>query len=105
MPSQLSGGQLQRVAIARALVHEPRLLVCDEPTSAIDARAGQSIMELIRQVAVQSDRVAIVVTHDPRVFSYADRIITLEDGRVVGDQSQKPEIPSLQAVPIGVKSA
>ena len=68
LPSELSGGQQQRVAIARALVHRPRLLVADEPTSAIDARTGQAIMELIRQVALQPDRVAVVVTHDaPRV--------------------------------------
>jgi len=86
LPSQLSGGQQQRVAIARALVHEPRLLVCDEPTSAVDAKAGHAIMELIRQVAVQPDRVAVVVTHDPRVFDFADRIVTLEDGRVAGDR-------------------
>jgi putative ABC transport system ATP-binding protein len=82
LPSQLSGGQQQRVAIARALVHEPRLLVCDEPTSAVDARTGQNIMELIRKVALQPDRVAVVVTHDARVFRFADRIVTLEDGRV-----------------------
>jgi putative ABC transport system ATP-binding protein len=86
---QLSGGQQQRVAIARALVHEPRLLVCDEPTSAIDARTGQAIMELIRAVALQPDRVAVVVTHDPRVFGFGDRIVTLEDGRVAGDE--RPE--------------
>lgn len=82
LPSQLSGGQQQRVAIARALVHHPRLLVADEPTSAIDARTGQAIMELIRQVALQPDRVAVVVTHDARVFGFGDRIVTLEDGRV-----------------------
>jgi len=91
LPSQLSGGQQQRVAIARALVHRPRLLVCDEPTSAVDAATGQTIMELIRQVAVQPDRVAVVVTHDARVFSYADRIVTLEDGRVAGDRRGKPQ--------------
>ena len=83
---QLSGGQQQRVAIARALVHEPRLLVCDEPTSAIDAKTGQTIMSLIRQVAVQPGRVAVVVTHDARVFDFGDRIVTLEDGRVVGEE-------------------
>ncbi len=86
LPSQLSGGQQQRVAIARALVHEPRLLVCDEPTSSIDARTGQAIMELIRKMALQPDRVAVVVTHDARVFGYGDRMITLNDGRVAGDQ-------------------
>jgi putative ABC transport system ATP-binding protein len=81
-PRQLSGGQQQRVAIARALVHEPRLLLCDEPTSSIDARTGQTIMQLIRNVALQPERVVVVVTHDPRVVSYADRIITMEDGQV-----------------------
>jgi putative ABC transport system ATP-binding protein len=83
LPRQLSGGQQQRVAIARALVHEPRLLVCDEPTSNIDTRTGHAVMELIRHVAVQPDRVAVVVTHDPRILGFADRIITLDDGRVV----------------------
>ena len=86
LPRQLSGGQQQRVAIARALVHEPHLLVCDEPTSSIDAKTGQTIMQLIRQVAVQPDRVAVVVTHDVRVFDFGDRIITLEDGRVAQDK-------------------
>jgi putative ABC transport system ATP-binding protein len=86
LPSQLSGGQQQRVAIARALVHEPRLLVADEPTSAIDARTGQAIMELIRRMALQPDRVAVVVTHDPRVLIFGDRIITLEDGRVASEK-------------------
>jgi putative ABC transport system ATP-binding protein len=86
LPSQMSGGQQQRVAIARALVHQPRLLVADEPTSAVDARTGQAVMELIRRVALQPDRVAVVVTHDARVFGFADRIITLEDGRVAGEE-------------------
>lgn len=91
LPRQLSGGQQQRVAIARALVHDPHLLVCDEPTSAIDARTGQTIMTLIRQVARQPDRVAVVVTHDARVFSFGDRIVTLEDGRVAGEKRGTPE--------------
>lgn len=82
LPSELSGGQQQRVAIARALVHEPRLLVCDEPTSALDAANGQITMELIQEVAVQSDRAVIVVTHDSRVYSFADRIASMEDGRI-----------------------
>lgn len=81
-PNQLSGGQQQRVAIARALVHEPRLLVCDEPTAALDAKSGQTVMELLRQVALQADRAVIVVTHDNRVFNFGDRIVHLSDGLV-----------------------
>ena len=82
LPSQLSGGQQQRVAIARALVHEPRLLVCDEPTAALDANSGRNVMELLRRVAVEPDRAVIVVTHDSRVFDFGDRIVYMSDGRV-----------------------
>jgi putative ABC transport system ATP-binding protein len=81
-PSQLSGGEQQRVAIARALIHEPRLLVCDEPTSALDAKSGQTVMELIKEVAVQPGRAVIVVTHDSRVFGFGDRIVEMSDGRI-----------------------
>src|SRR5690606_25225952 len=84
LPAQLSGGQQQRVAIARALVHEPRLLVCDEPTAALDAHSGQTVMELIRQVAVQPDRAVIVVTHDSRVYKFGHRIIHMSDGHIEG---------------------
>ena len=83
LPAELSGGQQQRVAIARALVHRPRLLVCDEPTSALDAENGRITMELIAGIAVGPDRAVIVVTHDQRVYAYADRIATMEDGRMV----------------------
>ncbi len=92
LPSQLSGGQQQRVAIARDLVHEPRLLVCDEPTSALDAETGQSIMAKIRHVALQPDRVVVVVTHDSRVFPFGDRIVRLEDGRVVDSKIAAPAL-------------
>jgi putative ABC transport system ATP-binding protein len=81
-PSQLSGGQQQRVAIARALVHDPRLLVCDEPTAALDAQAGQTVMELFRSVALQPDRAVIVVTHDNRIFDFGDTIVHMSDGRI-----------------------
>ena len=84
LPKQLSGGQQQRVAIARALVHEPRLIVCDEPTSALDHDTGQRVMELLREVAVGPDRALIIVTHDARIFPFADRIARMDDGRVVG---------------------
>jgi putative ABC transport system ATP-binding protein len=94
LPSELSGGQQQRVAIARALVHEPRMLVCDEPTSALDAENGRVTMELIAGIAVQQDRVVIVVTHDTRVYPYADRIATMEDGQIVSveDRHRQGEV-------------
>ncbi len=82
LPRQLSGGQQQRVAIARALVHEPRLVLCDEPTAALDAENGRVLMRLLRQAAVAAERGVIVVTHDNRIFEFADRIITMEDGRI-----------------------
>jgi len=81
-PNQLSGGQQQRVAIARALVHEPRLLVCDEPTAALDGKSGQTVMELLQAVGRRPDRAVIVVTHDNRVFHFGDRIVHMSDGRV-----------------------
>jgi putative ABC transport system ATP-binding protein len=81
-PSQLSGGEQQRVAIARALINEPRLLVCDEPTSALDAVSGQTVMELIKEVAVQPGRAVIVVTHDSRVYAFGDRMVEMSDGRI-----------------------
>lgn len=82
LPSQLSGGQQQRVAIARALVHEPKLLVCDEPTAALDANSGRRVMQLLRETTVQPGRAVIVVTHDTRVYEFGDRIVEMSDGRV-----------------------
>jgi len=88
LPSQLSGGQQQRVAIARALVHQPRLLVCDEPTAALDAKSGQTVMELLRETACRPDRAVIVVTHDSRVFHFGDRMITMADGTIESVQER-----------------
>jgi putative ABC transport system ATP-binding protein len=82
-PKQLSGGQQQRVAIARALVHEPRLIICDEPTASLDAKTGHHALELLKKSACAPDRCVIVVTHDSRIFSFADWIAEMEDGRVV----------------------
>ena len=82
-PGKLSGGQQQRVAIARALVHEPPLLVCDEPTSALDSENGQRVMDILRSVARRDNRTVIVVTHDPRIYKFADRMAEMEDGRIL----------------------
>ncbi|MDC7694182.1 ABC transporter ATP-binding protein [Asticcacaulis sp. DXS10W] len=87
LPRQLSGGQQQRVAIARALVHSPRLIVCDEPTAALDAASGKGVMDILRQIASTPERGVIVVTHDNRIYSHADRILEMSDGRLIGDHA------------------
>ena len=83
LPAQLSGGQQQRVAIARALVHDPKLIVCDEPTSSLDHETGQKVMELLKDIALKNDRSLIIVTHDARIFGFADRIAKMDDGRII----------------------
>jgi putative ABC transport system ATP-binding protein len=95
LPSQLSGGQQQRVAIARALIHDPRLVVCDEPTSALDAKTGHKVMELFAEIAVRPDRALIVVTHDSRIFDFADVITHMEDGRAVSEERKAPNNKTL----------
>jgi putative ABC transport system ATP-binding protein len=82
-PPQLSGGQQQRIAIGRALIHEPQLIVCDEPTSFLDHDTGMKIMELLKKTAVEKHMTVIVVTHDPRIIPFADKIDHLEDGQIV----------------------
>ena len=82
-PKQLSGGQQQRVAISRALVHDPKLIICDEPTASLDAKTGHHALELLKKSACAPGRCVIVVTHDSRIFSFADWIAEMEDGRVV----------------------
>lgn len=83
VPSKLSGGEQQRVSIGRALVHKPRLVICDEPTSALDAANGQKVLEMLKALAVNSNTSCIVVTHDARICSFANRIYHMEDGRIV----------------------
>lgn len=83
LPTELSGGQQQRVAIARALVHNPRLIVCDEPTSALDHTTGGEIMEIFRREALKQGRTLVIVTHDARIFHFADRIGVMDDGKII----------------------
>ena len=92
-PNRLSGGQQQRVAIARALVHEPPLVICDEPTAALDARNGEIVLELFRNVARSPDRAVLIVTHDNRIFSYADRVARMDDGEIVEVREQDHSEP------------
>jgi putative ABC transport system ATP-binding protein len=82
IPSELSGGQQQRVALARALVHDPKLVICDEPTAALDHKTGDAVMELLAQHALSSDRAVVIVTHDTRVLRFGDRIAYMDDGRI-----------------------
>jgi putative ABC transport system ATP-binding protein len=98
LPKQLSGGQQQRVALTRALIHKPRLLVCDEPTAALDADTGHAVMELLAAEAVRPERAVIVVTHDSRIFGFADTIARMNDGRIVkiesGLQNDNQAVPA-----------
>jgi putative ABC transport system ATP-binding protein len=97
-PDQLSGGQQQRVAIARALAAEPSLILADEPTGNLDTRSGDEIAGLLRGVAKEYGRTVIMVTHDPRIAAYADRIIFLKDGKVVDQTRLEPQIPIEQKI-------
>ncbi len=86
-PAQLSGGQQQRVAIARAVIHNPKLIVCDEPTSALDHENGALVLNHLREIVDKENRALIVVTHDSRIFDYADRIVHLEDGNIASEKT------------------
>lgn len=100
-PSELSGGEKQRVAIARALAKRPQLLFADEPTSALDGENGQIVIQLLQRAAKQHDAAVICVTHDPRLEAYADRIIHIEDGRILDDRRTAPQTKPVREL-IGV---
>jgi putative ABC transport system ATP-binding protein len=85
MPQQLSLGQQQRVSIVRALINDPPLLLCDEPTSALDAESSAIVLDALKRLSQDPARAVVMVTHDPRVFPFADRLIKIEDGAVVYD--------------------
>ena len=84
----VAGAGVVGLAIARALVHHPHLLVCDEPTSALDAKTGHSILELLRQIAIEGDRAVMIVTHDSRIFEFADTLAQMDDWRIVSIERQ-----------------
>ena len=92
-PSEMSGGEKQRVAIARALSKSPSLIFADEPTSALDSVSGQVVIKLLHQAAKERGAAVIVVTHDPRLEAYADRIIHMEDGKMLSDHMVTPPSP------------
>jgi putative ABC transport system ATP-binding protein len=100
-PSELSGGEKQRVAIARALAKEPQLLFADEPTSALDAANGQTIIDILHRIARAHGTTVLCVSHDPRLVGHADRVLAMEDGRILSDRVQ-PSLPD--AVP-GLKES
>jgi putative ABC transport system ATP-binding protein len=94
-PSKLSGGEKQRVAIARALAGSPSVILADEPTAALDSENGKAVMALLAEVAKDTRRAVLVVTHDHRTLGYADRMIRMEDGRIVGRARRRQEIKPL----------
>jgi putative ABC transport system ATP-binding protein len=103
-PSDLSGGQKQRVAIARALAGDPGIILADEPTAALDSQTGRTVMEMMSDLAHKRERAVVIVTHDPRVLSFADRIVKIEDGAVasdgaVGAPTAEEEMPSGLVMP------
>ncbi len=91
LPSQISGGQKQRVAIARALVHRPQLIICDEPTSNLDHESGHSVMKLLRRLMRTEQTTVLVVTHDNRIFGFADRIAHMDDGKILNIETVTKE--------------
>ena len=96
-PRQMSGGEQQRVAIARALAGSPTVILADEPTAALDSENGHAVMALLADIAQQEDRAILAVTHDPRTLSYADRILRIEDGRIVDDELNTKESSKVAA--------
>ncbi|HRN88070.1 ABC transporter ATP-binding protein [Hyphomicrobium sp.] len=99
-PSNLSGGEQQRVAVARAIAAQPSVVLADEPTAALDSENGHAVMALLARVAKEQDRCVLAVTHDPRTLGYADRVVRIEDGLIVGEERRPqgldaPEITDL----------
>ena len=88
-PRELSGGEQQRVAIARAIVGDPSIILADEPTAALDGTNGQAIMKILAEIAGERGRAVLIVTHDPRLLPFADRVVHIQEGRITGEESGK----------------
>ena len=106
-PADMSGGQKQRVAIARALAGEPGIILADEPTAALDSHTGRNVMEMMSELAHKRGRAVVIVTHDSRVLSFADRIVRIEDGAIAAAPEPEPVppgllIPNLLATPVSL---
>ncbi|MDX1613172.1 MAG: ABC transporter ATP-binding protein [Candidatus Promineifilaceae bacterium] len=97
-PAQLSGGQQQRVAIARALIHDPPIVLADEPTGNLDSHAGQRVLALLRRMTTELDKTVVMVTHDARAAAQADRVIFLKDGRIVRHHQNSVDDDPLQKI-------
>jgi putative ABC transport system ATP-binding protein len=85
-PRELSGGEQQRVAIARAIVGNPSIILADEPTAALDGANGQAVMKLLAEIARERGHAVLIVTHDPRLLPFADRVVHIEDGRIIAEE-------------------
>jgi putative ABC transport system ATP-binding protein len=97
-PRELSGGEQQRVAIARAIVGDASVILADEPTAALDSENGQAVMTVLAEIAKDTARALFIVTHDPRIMPFADRILRIEDGRIVSDQRAGARIGDVRSL-------
>ena len=103
-PRALSGGEQQRVAVARAIVGDPSVILADEPTAALDSENGQAVMTVLAELAKDPSRAMFIVTHDPRIMPFADRILRIEDGRIVDDQRGGANVRALRPLKYAVGS-
>ncbi len=102
-PANMSGGEQQRVAVARAIAGRPSVILADEPTAALDSENGNAVMELLSEIASGSQHAVLAVTHDPRTMKYADRILKIEDGRIVGEERRPDGVDTIHQIARGKK--
>ena len=102
-PGNMSGGEQQRVAVARAIAGRPSVILADEPTAALDSENGHAVMELLSEIANSGDHAVLAVTHDPRTMKYADRILKIEDGRIVGEERRPEGVDTIHQIARGKK--